>query len=102
MRQPFPLPRRLSAALMVAALGVGFASLAPRPTASAADEKKAGATFEVYKDKGGEFRWRLRTTNSQIIATSGDGYKDKRSCLAGIESVKKNAADAKVDETAGS
>ena len=49
--------------------------------------------FEVYKDKAGEFRFRLKATNGQIIAVS-EGYKAKASCLNGIESVKKNAPDA--------
>jgi len=53
--------------------------------------------FEVYEDKGGEFRFRLKATNGQIIAVS-EGYKAKASCLNGIESVKKNAVDAEVVE----
>ena len=51
--------------------------------------------FEVYTDKAGEFRFRLKAANGQIIATS-EGYKAKASCLNGIESVKKNAPDAPV------
>ncbi len=51
--------------------------------------------FEVYVDKTGEFRFRLKATNGQIIAT-GEGYKAKASCLNGIESVKKNAPDAAI------
>ena len=51
--------------------------------------------FEVYVDKAGEFRFRLKATNGQIIAT-GEGYKAKASCLNGIESVKKNAVDSPV------
>ena len=51
--------------------------------------------FELYQDKAGEFRFRLKATNGQIIAT-GEGYTKKDSCLNGIESVKKNAADAEV------
>ena len=53
--------------------------------------------FEIYEDKGGEFRFRLKATNGQVIATS-EGYKAKASCLNGIESVKKNAVDANVVE----
>ena len=53
--------------------------------------------FEVYTDKAGEFRFRLKATNSQIIAV-GEGYKKKASCMNGIESVKKNAVDAKIVE----
>lgn len=53
--------------------------------------------FEVYQDKAGEYRFRLKATNGQIIAT-GEGYKAKASCLNGIESIKKNAVDAKVEK----
>ena len=51
--------------------------------------------FEVYQDKAGEFRFRLKATNGQVVATS-EGYKKVASCLKGVESVKKNAAEAKV------
>ena len=51
--------------------------------------------FEVYTDKGGEFRFRLKATNGQIIAVS-EGYTSKSSCLNGIESVRKNSADADI------
>ena len=51
--------------------------------------------FEVYTDKAGEFRFRLKATNGQVIAVS-EGYKAMASCLNGIESVKKNAPDAPI------
>ena len=53
--------------------------------------------FEIYTDNAGEFRFRLKATNGQIIAVS-EGYKAIASCLNGIESVKKNAVDAKIVE----
>ena len=53
--------------------------------------------FEVYKDKKGEFRFRLKAKNGQIIATS-EGYSKVDSCLKGVASVKKNATDAKIEE----
>lgn len=53
--------------------------------------------FEMYKDKAGEFRFRLKAGNGQIIAT-GEGYKAKAGCLNGIESIKKNAPDADIVE----
>ena len=53
--------------------------------------------FEVYTDKAGEFRFRLKATNGQVIAVS-EGYKAVASCLNGIESVKKNAPEAEVVE----
>lgn len=58
--------------------------------------KEINPKFEVYKDKSGEFRFRLKAKNGQIIATS-EGYKSKASSLKGIESVKKNAVDAPVE-----
>jgi len=53
--------------------------------------------FEVYKDKAGEYRFRLKAGNGQVIATS-EGYKSKTSCMNGIESVKKNAPTAAIVE----
>lgn len=46
--------------------------------------------FELYKDKGGKFRFRLKATNGQVILAS-QGYKSKTGCKNGIESVRKNA-----------
>ena len=53
-------------------------------------EKAKNPKFEVYTDKAGEFRFRLKARNGQIIAT-GEGYKAKKSCMNGIESIRKNA-----------
>lgn len=53
--------------------------------------------FEVYEDKKGEFRFRLKARNGEIIAVS-EGYVKKDSCLNGIESVRKNAPDAEVEK----
>ena len=58
-------------------------------------EKAKCPKFEMYVDKAGEFRFRLKATNGQVIAVS-EGYKAMASCLNGIESVKKNAVDAPV------
>ena len=46
--------------------------------------------FEVYKDKAGEYRFRLKAGNGQTILT-GEGYKAKDGVLNGIESVRTNA-----------
>lgn len=48
--------------------------------------------FELYKDKGGRFRFRLKATNGQIILTS-QGYATKVSAKNGIASVQKNSAE---------
>ena len=53
--------------------------------------------FVITKDKKGEFRFVLKAGNGEIIAMS-EGYAAKASALNGIESVRKNAADATVDD----
>ena len=58
-------------------------------------EKLTHPKFEVYADKAGEFRFRLKAGNGEVIAVS-EGYKAKQSCMNGIESVKKNAPDAEL------
>jgi uncharacterized protein len=55
--------------------------------------------FEVYKDKAGEYRFRLTAKNGQVIAVS-EGYKLKASCNNGIASVRKNAPDAPLETKA--
>jgi len=54
------------------------------------------ATFELFTDKAGQWRWRLRHTNGNIIADSGEGYASRQKCKQGIESVKQNAPDAEI------
>lgn len=53
--------------------------------------------FEMYRDKAGEFRFRLKARNGEIIATS-EGYSSKAACENGIESVRKNAPIAEIVE----
>ena len=53
--------------------------------------------FEIYNDKAGEFRFRLKARNGEIILAS-EGYKAKASCENGIESVRKNAPEAEIEE----
>jgi uncharacterized protein YegP (UPF0339 family) len=54
------------------------------------------ATFEVYEDRSGKYRWRLVHTNGNIIADSGEGYATKQKAKQGVESVKENAPGADV------
>lgn len=53
--------------------------------------------FEIWVDKGGDWRFNLKATNGQVIASS-QGYASKASALAGIASVQKNAPGAEVVE----
>ena len=58
------------------------------------------AKYELYQDKRGEYRWRLRHQNGNIIADSAEGYSSKAGALNGIESVKKNVGEADIKEIA--
>jgi uncharacterized protein YegP (UPF0339 family) len=49
-------------------------------------------TYWMFKDKNGEYRWHLDAGTNKIIATSGEGYKDKADCEAAIKMVKGSAA----------
>ena len=56
-------------------------------------EKQKHPKFEIYTDKKGGFRYRLKATNGQIIA--------KKSVLNGVESVRKNAAEGNIVKEEG-
>ncbi|WP_448238779.1 YegP family protein [Microbacterium paulum] len=53
--------------------------------------------FELYNDKAGKWRFRLKAGNGQVIAV-GEAYESKAAAQNGIESVKKNAPNATVVE----
>ncbi|MFB6069354.1 MAG: HVO_2922 family protein [Halobacterium sp.] len=57
-----------------------------------------GATFELFEDAAGEWRWHLRHDNGNIIADGGEGYATKQKAKQGLESVRRNAPDADVVE----
>jgi uncharacterized protein YegP (UPF0339 family) len=52
--------------------------------------------FELYADKAGEFRWRLKAANGEVLATPGQGYKAKADAKNGIEAVKRAGVDDKM------
>jgi uncharacterized protein len=54
---------------------------------------KVADKFEIFKDKGGKFRFRLKVGNGEIIASS-EVYESKASAKNGVASVQKHAADA--------
>ncbi|MGW8481943.1 YegP family protein [Microbacterium sp. NPDC055903] len=58
-------------------------------------------TFELYTDKSGEYRFRLKAGNGEVIALASEGYSSKAGALNGIDSVRRNAADAEVVEVDG-
>ena len=59
------------------------------------EEKQTNPKYELYKDKAGEFRFRLKAANGEIIGKS-ESYKAKASAKKGIASIGKNAPDAAI------
>ena len=93
----------LGLGVVLGALGVsqaaGIATATGPPTSApseaagrAWDDSSRSLKFETYQDQKEGYRWRLKATNGQIIATSGQGYKDKRDCKNAIDRIKKDAA----------
>jgi uncharacterized protein YegP (UPF0339 family) len=62
------------------------------------EEQDHRSEVRVYRSSNGEYRWRLRATNGQVIATGGEGYSSKAAAQSGIESVKRVAESAPVEE----
>ena len=56
------------------------------------------AKFEIYKDSRGEFRFRLKAGNGEVVAT-GESYPTKDGVKRGIDAVKRAAAEAGIDDT---
>ena len=85
---------------IIATSGQGYKDR--RDCRSAIDRIKKDAatklTFETFEDARQQYRWRLKATNGQVIATSGQGYKDKRDCENAVDVIKKGAEKARVEE----
>ena len=56
------------------------------------------AEFEVMTDARGEYRWRLKSGNGQVIATGGEGYASRAGCENGIAAVKRDAPGAPITD----
>ncbi len=57
-------------------------------------ELESQASFEIFEDKAGEWRWRLVHDNGNIIADSGEGYASKSNIKRAMDGVRKHAAAA--------
>ena len=103
-----PLFGSLVLAAAIAAAGLtaspdAVAQTKTKTTTTATKESPVakGATFELYKDQGGEFRFRLKDADGDLVATSGKGYKTKDDAAKAIATIKAEAARAKVDDQTG-
>jgi len=55
------------------------------------------ARFEIYRDEGGEYRWRFRANNNEIVA-SGEGYLSRQDCEHAVQLIKEQAPQADVTD----
>ena len=53
--------------------------------------------FEIYRTHDGEWRWRLRAANGNVVADSGEGYRRREDCEHGIDLVKGASVAPTVD-----
>ena len=71
-----------------------------RNTADAEDhsevtaDEKAGKGFEIFEDKSGEWRWRLRASNGELVAVSEQGFSSKSGVVRSLDVVRRNVAAA--------
>lgn len=47
--------------------------------------KKPAYTALLFKDRKREWRWRIVSRNGRIVATSGEGYKQRGACLRTLQ-----------------
>jgi uncharacterized protein len=59
------------------------------------------AKFEVYPDKSGAYRWRLKAANGVTVASSGESFSSKAAAISGCEATKRASAEAEIEETEG-
>jgi uncharacterized protein YegP (UPF0339 family) len=87
--------------LLIIILFVFIKDKASAKTASVPSQtivSKSRYKFEIYRDKGGEFRFNVVAANGEIVASS-EGYTSKAGCLNGIDSIKENATHARIEDT---
>ncbi len=64
------------------------------PTGDDAAEAKHSKGFEIYEDKSGHWRWRLRASNGELLAIPEQGFSSKSGVVRGLDAVRRNVADA--------
>jgi uncharacterized protein len=53
--------------------------------------------FEIYADIGGNYRWRLKASNGQIVASSGESFSSHANAERAAENVRDNAGGASIE-----
>ena len=89
-------PKRAKAAHKATETAEATVPVVTDPAEAAADATEAGAsrTFEIFEDKAGQWRWRLRARNGELVAMSEQGFTTKAGVVRSLEVVRRNTADA--------
>lgn len=69
--------------------------MAKKNATSSKNKTRRKGRYVVYRDRQGDYRWRLVAGNGKVIATSGEGYRRRRDCANAIVAVN---ADARIEE----
>jgi uncharacterized protein YegP (UPF0339 family) len=84
---------------LVAVMGLaGWQQAAAQARKDAARDAKATATFELYKDRAGDFRFRLKGDDGMLLAMSAKGFRTKAECQKLIEAIKRDVAKARFED----
>jgi uncharacterized protein len=79
-------------------MGMTFSAAGQDKKAAGAEAPSPGLTFEVYKDKGGDFRYRVVDETGTNLGGSSKGFDKKEDVLKVVNTIKKEAAAAKIDD----
>ena len=75
-------------------------SPASRPRVAPAPEEKHSRAFEIHEDEAGQWRWRLRARNGELVAMSEQGFTTKAGVVKALDVVRRNVAEAEGHEEA--
>jgi uncharacterized protein YegP (UPF0339 family) len=57
---------------------------------------RSQSRFELYQDRGGQWCWRLRHRNGNVIVDGGEGYTRRHNAQNGVQAVRRDALGASV------
>jgi large subunit ribosomal protein L21 len=86
------------AAKLAATTAVGVATPEVATPEANATEAKSSRAFEIFEDKAGQWRWRLRARNGELVAMSEQGFTTKAGVVRALEVVRRNTAEAEGHE----
>lgn len=94
---PYPSPGTIMVfSVLLGMLAVSLYAMATKSSGAAGEAAPRALKFELYKDKRGEFRWRLKAGNGSILATAGESFVAKADAVESITRIKKHAASDKL------